>query len=319
MKTKFLLLFALMLLAGSVSAQDTQDETYTVYVNTKAPGVHKEYDHQRGEYVWRNSMGGFICRDVNMKPISEMDKYVYFTGVNNDPDNPQPSDPTIRKEWDSERGCYVWRTIHGDFLGRDKPSADKQMEWLNKQNSNWLKKGSVPKKKLSPEDEKAQKEIAKFVREMENEQVKAIQESRQAESDADDEAYRNKHAGGSKRQSVAIQQLLENFDHQVANMSAQLNYAWEQVAKYHKQDTYGAIVENARNSIYHYQQRRQAYRDDVQMLEIADAWVNEMQQHVNIARRVLQKDDELESYGSILTSIEQGLNQYKRERANISY
>lgn len=52
-------------------------EHRTVYVNTNAPGVHKEYDQDRGAYVWRDN-------------------------------------------------------ATGSFLGRDKPSIDKQKEWLAK-------------------------------------------------------------------------------------------------------------------------------------------------------------------------------------------
>ena len=104
------------------------DDNTTVFVNTEAFGVHKEYDSKRGCYVWKNSMGSFICLDKNMKPIEEMDKHVHFTGSNNDPDNPEVSPFSgIRKVWDQKRGCYVWKNIYtGDFLGTDKASVHQQ-------------------------------------------------------------------------------------------------------------------------------------------------------------------------------------------------
>ena len=99
-----------------------------VYVNTDAPGVHKEYDKKYGGYVWKNGMGSFICRDKEMKSIWEMDKDFYFTGSNNDPDNPEVSPYSgIKKVWDKKRGCYVWKNVHtGDFLGTDKASVQKE-------------------------------------------------------------------------------------------------------------------------------------------------------------------------------------------------
>ena len=122
-------------------------ENGPVYVNTKAPGVHKEYDERYGCEVWKNSMGSYICRDENMKPLHEIDKDFKFTGTNNDPDNPNAS-YNVKKEWDDERGCYVWRDNMGNFLGRDKPSDDKQQEWLEKKEKEWLEKNGVPKGKV---------------------------------------------------------------------------------------------------------------------------------------------------------------------------
>ena len=126
----------------------------TCYVNTKAPGVRKEYDSKYKGYVWRDSMGNFLCKDENMKPMSDMDQGVYFTGYNNNPDDPKVEKTNmnqIKKEWDKERGCYVWKDMFGNFLGRDKPSIDKMLEWCDKWEKDWMKKGGIPKKKL-PKD-----------------------------------------------------------------------------------------------------------------------------------------------------------------------
>ena len=135
-----MLSFPTLTMAQYSSGQKYYDDHTTVFVNTEAPGVHKEYDKDRGCYVWRNGMGSFICLNKNMKPLEEMDKHVYFTGTNNDPDNPQVSPfSDVRKVWDKKRGCYVWKNIHtGDFLGTDKASvmAQEQQKQKNQQKQN---------------------------------------------------------------------------------------------------------------------------------------------------------------------------------------
>lgn len=133
MKRKLLIsliitLVSMPVLTWAQTGSSYYDDHTTVFVNTEAFGVHKEYDSKRGCYVWKNSMGSFICLDKNMKPIEEMDKHVHFTGANNDPDNPEVSPFSgIKKVWDQKRGCYVWKNIYtGDFLGTDKSSVHQQ-------------------------------------------------------------------------------------------------------------------------------------------------------------------------------------------------
>lgn len=133
MKRKLLISLIITLLSMPIltlaqTGSSYYDDNTTVFVNTEAFGVHKEYDSKRGCYVWKDSMGGFICLDKNMKPIEEMDKHVHFTGSNNDPDNPEVSPFSgVRKVWDQKRGCYVWKNIYtGDFLGTDKSSVHQQ-------------------------------------------------------------------------------------------------------------------------------------------------------------------------------------------------
>ena len=137
------------------------DDNVTVYVNTEAFGVHKEYDKDRGCYVWKNSMGSFICLDKNMKPLEEMDKHVYFTGTNNDPDNPKVSPfSDVRKVWDKKRGCYVWKNIYtGDFLGTDKASVHAQEQQKQKEQQKQNQK--VEKKEQPKKEEKVAKQEQK--------------------------------------------------------------------------------------------------------------------------------------------------------------
>lgn len=133
-----------------------------VFVNTDAPGVHKEYDSKRGCYVWKNGMGGYICKDKEMKSIWEMDKHVYFNGANGDADNPQAANSSIRKVWDKNRGCYVWKNIYtGDFLGTDKKSVEQQEQKKAKELAEKKKKEQEAAKKQQKEKEKTHKEQKK--------------------------------------------------------------------------------------------------------------------------------------------------------------
>lgn len=155
MKRKLLMLWTVVLMSLPILtlAQDV------VYVNTEAPGVHKEYDKKYGCYVWKSGMGDFICRDKEMKSIWEMDKHVYFTGANNDPDNPQVSPYSgVKKVWDKKRGCYVWKNVYtGDFLGTDKASVKQQEEKQQKELAEKKKKEEEKQKKDKEKADKKQK------------------------------------------------------------------------------------------------------------------------------------------------------------------
>ena len=152
----------IVLLAILVSAPMLTWAQNVVYVNTDAPGVHKVYDKKYGGYVWKDGMGGFLCRDKEMKPISEMDKHVYFTGTNNDPDNPQVSPYSgVKKEWDKKRGCYVWKSSTGDFLGTDKASVKEQELKKQKELAKQKEKEEKVAKQQQKEKEKAEKKQQK--------------------------------------------------------------------------------------------------------------------------------------------------------------
>ena len=154
MKRKLLTFLTAFLFSAPVLtwAQDV------VFVNTDAPGVHKEYDKKYGGYVWKNGMGHFICQDKDMKPMWEMDKHDYFTGTNNDPDNPKVGSSDVRKVWDKNRGCYVWKNIYtGDFLGTDKQSVKEQEKKQAKELAEKKKKEEEAAKKQQKEKEKAEK------------------------------------------------------------------------------------------------------------------------------------------------------------------
>ena len=176
MKRKLLISLIITLLSMPIltlaqTGSSYYDDHTTVFVNTEAFGVHKEYDNKRGCYVWKDSMGGFICLDKNMKPIEEMDKHVHFTGSNNDPDNPEVSPFSgVRKVWDQKRGCYVWKDIYtGDFLGTDKSSVHQQEKAKQKgtgketpqHNQNTGKKGQ-PKQNTGKKDQQnSQQQVGK--------------------------------------------------------------------------------------------------------------------------------------------------------------
>lgn len=159
MKRKLLTLLTAVLLSAPIAAL-AQDP---VFVNTEAYGVHKEFDSKHGCDVWKDNMGNYLCKDSEMKPMHEMDRYVHFTGSNNDPDNPKVSPFSgVKKVWDKNRGCYVWKSSTGDFLGTDKKSVEEEdkkkakeaakqlkeeQEAHKHQRSDKLKKNDTPTKK----------------------------------------------------------------------------------------------------------------------------------------------------------------------------
>ena len=192
MKRKLLMSLIIVLLSMPIltlaqTGNSYYDDHTTVFVNTEAPGVHKEYDSKRGCYVWKNGMGSFICLDKNMKPIEEMDKHVYFTGTNNDPDNPEVSPYSgIKKVWDSKRGCYVWKNVYtGDFLGTDKASVQQEEKKKEKELAEQKKKEEQAAKKEQQEKEKAEKEKKKqeeSVKKAENMLITSDEQLREAEA-----------------------------------------------------------------------------------------------------------------------------------------
>ena len=136
MKRRLLTFLTTVLLLAPIAAL-AQDP---VFVNTEAYGVHKEYDSKRGCDVWKDSMGNYLCKDSEMKPMHEMDRYVHFTGTNNDPDNPEVSPFSgVKKVWDKNRGCYVWKSSTGDFLGTDKKSVEEEDKKKAKEAAKQLK------------------------------------------------------------------------------------------------------------------------------------------------------------------------------------
>jgi hypothetical protein len=289
------------------------NDNSTHYVNTKAPGVHKEYDEKYGTVVWKDGMGSFLCRDENMKPITDMDKNVFFNG--------DQSSPYVRKEWDSERNCYVWRSTNGDFLGRDKPSNQQTDKWVNKKDTNWLQNGKTPKGKESDESKKHKAEMKKALAQWEKEQQKAQQQTQRETQKVDDEAIAlQKKNGGQHLEDVdyaQVEQLLNKLDALMNKMDSKLSFARQKLSKYEMLDEYGGLINNAKSCITRYRQRRQSTRDPVQMLRGADALLNEAEQHLGVVRSALQKEGTMDRYGSMLNELQSGIQQFRSERQRI--
>lgn len=154
MKRRLLTLLTTVLLLAPIAAL-AQDP---VFVNTEAYGVHKEYDSKRGCDVWKDSMGNYLCKDSEMKPMHEMDRYVHFTGTNNDPDNPEVSPFSgVKKVWDKNRGCYVWKSSTGDFLGTDKKSVEEEDKKKAKEAAKQQKKEQEAHKQQQKNSDKPKK------------------------------------------------------------------------------------------------------------------------------------------------------------------
>lgn len=200
-----------------------------VYVNTDAPGVHKEYDKKYGGYVWKNGMGSFICRDKEMKSIWEMDKNVYFTGSNNDPDNPEVSPFSgIKKVWDKKRGCYVWKNVYsGDFLGTDKASVQKEEKKKAKELADKKKKEEQAAKKQQKEKEKAEKKQQQKKETPEE----AIQKSEKMLITSD-EQLREAEAALKEAKAMYAQAKAEGIDLSEYNIDAYIKQAEDAINEY---------------------------------------------------------------------------------------
>lgn len=200
-----------------------------VYVNTDAPGVHKEYDKKYGGYVWKNGMGSFICHDNEMKSIWEMDKNVYFTGSNNDPDNPEVSPYSgIKKVWDKKRGCYVWKNVYtGDFLGTDKASVQKEEKKKAKELADKKKKEEQAAKKQQKEKEKAEKKQQQKKETPEE----AIQKSEKMLITSD-EQLREAEAALKEAKAMYAQAKAEGIDLSEYNIDAYIKQAEDAINEY---------------------------------------------------------------------------------------
>jgi uncharacterized protein YukE len=301
------------------------DDGGTVYVNTKAPGVHKEYDAKYGGVVWKNSMGSYICRDENMKPIHDIDKNVFFNGDKNN--------SWVHKEYDKERKCYIWKDNTGNFLGRDKPEKQDIKNWLDSDDENWMAKGNVPKGTLSESSQLTRKEIKKRLENLEIAQYDAQKNRAKQENDVDMNSRRGgsislneeSEEGGSvsdvKYEDVdyaQIENLLKNLDSQVAIMSAELARARKQVYD-NKYTEYTTLIGNAQATLNHYKQRRQSTRDLAKMVRYADASVEEMDQQLNIIYQALVDAGTVKYYGSTIKQMKSGLNKYRADRKKIRF
>ena len=128
---RLLMIVAVMLAACSAWSEPIN------YVNTKLPGIHQAKNPQTGEMCWYDGMGNNLCTVENSLPMTEIDKFYLFMG---DKEN-----SWVKKEWDKERDCYVWKSIDGDFLGTDPESLSKKdLEWLAKVDPEWFEENGLP-------------------------------------------------------------------------------------------------------------------------------------------------------------------------------
>jgi len=208
MKRKLLTLLTTVLFLAPIAAL-AQDY---VFVNTDAPGVHKEYDSKRGCYVWKNGMGSYICKDSEMKSMWEMDRYVYFNGVNNDPDNPKTGSSDVRKVWDKNRGCYVWKNIYtGDFLGTDKKSVQQE-----------------DKKKAKEAAKQQKKEQQQANKQHQQKSDKHQQKTEKKQQQKNEKKQQQKHDSNADTHNT--QQMLITNDQQMREAEAALKEAKAEVA-----------------------------------------------------------------------------------------
>ena len=304
------------------------DEGGTSYVNTEAPGVHKEYDSKYGGYVWKTGMGSFLCRDENMKPAQDIDKNVFFDGDKNN--------TWVHKEWDSRRGCYIWKDDTGNFLGRDKPETKEVKNWLETDDDDWLIDGDVPKGALSESSRLTREEIKKNLENLEMAQYDAEKERQHQEDEVDRNSRRGGSikgggddegdGGGSMKKDIKyedvdyadIENLLNYLDGQVAVMSSELASARKMLHQ-NGYTEYSTMIGNAQATLNHYKQKRQSTRDLAKMLRYADASVEEMDKHLNIIYQALIDAGTVGQYGGTVNKMHNALKKYRADRKKIRF
>ena len=111
------------------------------YVNTESSDVRLVVNPKTGEKEYRTIWGDFLCLEKESRPLQDMDKFFIY----NDKWVDKNSYFAPKKEWDPWRKCYVWKSIDGDFLGRDISSiSDEEMKWLAEQDFGWWDKNTLP-------------------------------------------------------------------------------------------------------------------------------------------------------------------------------
>lgn len=206
------------------------EENGTVYVNTELPGVKKVYDPIFKEYVWRDGMGNYLCKDKNMAPLEDIDKNVFFNGDKNN--------IYVHKEYDPKRECFVWKDTNGNFLGRDKPDEQTENNWLTQtDNENWMDSDDFPKGEnktpnLSISEKKGDSmvDITKAAQEWEQKKQEILkkQETQQAKNQQADQ--KAQQAVEQVNQQAAKQEAeLKKTDAQVQDADAQIQQAEAQI------------------------------------------------------------------------------------------
>ena len=277
----------------------------TSYVNTKAPGVHKEYDPITKQDVWKTGMGSFLCYDKDMKPLHDMDRNVVFNG--------DPNNPDVKKVWDEDRGNFVWKSFNGDFLGNDKESNDQRIAWLKEHDPKWMDKNSVP---MGQNTKTAYNGNTNNTRtsDQNNQQTNPQNGGMDNQPTASAEPPAGSH---NSQREAKIRELLMNFDGQVSNMQLHLSTAQAQLHGTRYEAKYGYLVTNARNSLNAYKQKRRSTTDPDELLRIADAQVAETERHLSAITSALNQAGTASQYMHVVNDIRRSLNQYRQERQKI--
>ena len=141
--------FLMLAFIAFVSAL-TFEASAIVFINEKAPGVRQVINPKTGEKEWRNSNGDFLGNAKDCLPMTEMDKYDYaydskdqkMDGYHNVIVDPEKNG--IKKVWDSERKCYVWKDSTGNYLGRVPDFPDDQKWIKDNMKDVWNQQGLTP-------------------------------------------------------------------------------------------------------------------------------------------------------------------------------
>lgn len=202
---KSLMIVAVLLVACSAWAEPIN------YVNTKLPGIHQAKNPKTGEMCWYDDMGNNLCTVENSLPMTEIDKFYLFMG---DKEN-----SWVKKEWDKERDCYVWKSIDGDFLGTDPESLSKKdLEWLAKVDPEWFEENGLPDEINNKLWEMKFDQIAKEV-EKEMEEAKKQEAAKLAE---EEKAKKSKEKDKAKEKLDEADKYMAMTDEEIRKAEAEI-------------------------------------------------------------------------------------------------
>ena len=215
-KNTFLLAFLLWMLPHVAKA--------ICYVNTESTDVRLVYNSKTGEKEYRTIWGDFLCTEKESKPLKDMDKFYIYENKWVE----QGSQFAPKKEWDSWRGCYVWKSVDGDFLGRDISSiTDEDLQWLSEQDLDWWDEVTLPPDKRDL--------IADLTWQMQERLAEA-----QAKKDAEalrklKEEEEKKLAEAKRKQQAQTESTLRQTDAQMQMTDAQIKAARQQIEQARRQ------------------------------------------------------------------------------------
>ncbi len=199
------------------------------YVNTDLPGIHKDTNPYTGEECWYDDMGNNLCPVENSLPMKEIDKFFGFMG--------DKESNWVKKVWDPKRGCYVWESIDGDFLGTDLESlSEKDLDWLAEVDPTWFDDNQLPdelneklwEKRIEQQIKHAEKELEKIEKEK---AMKEAKDEAKAKKDAEEASKAAKEEEKKAKEKADADKKMKEAEEYMAMSDEELRAAEAEIAK----------------------------------------------------------------------------------------